>query len=56
MSMKNITLSVDAEVLAAVRRYAADHNASVNAIVAISSPESRGVTIGRAKPEGASNS
>ncbi len=33
MSMKNITLSVDAEVLAAVRRYAADRNASVNAIV-----------------------
>ncbi len=33
MSMKNITLSVDAEVLTAVRRYAADRNASVNAIV-----------------------
>ncbi len=33
MSMKNITLSVEAEVLAAVRRYAADRNASVNAIV-----------------------
>jgi len=33
MSMKNITLSVDAEVLTAVRRYAADRDASVNAIV-----------------------
>ena len=33
MSMKNITLSVDAEVLIAVRRYAADRDASVNAIV-----------------------
>ncbi len=33
MSMKNITLSVDAEVLTAVRRYAADRNASVIAIV-----------------------
>lgn len=33
MPMKNITLSVDVEVLAAVRRYAADRNATVNAIV-----------------------
>jgi hypothetical protein len=31
--MKNITLSVDEEVLAAVRRYTAEHNSSVNALV-----------------------
>ena len=31
--MKNITLSVDERVLAAVRRYAAEHNSSVNALV-----------------------
>jgi plasmid stability protein len=31
--MKNITLSVDDEVLAAVRRYTAEHNSSVNALV-----------------------
>jgi hypothetical protein len=31
--MKNITLSVDEEVLAAVRRHAADKNSSVNALV-----------------------
>lgn len=31
--MKNITLSVDEEVLAAVRRYAAEHDSSVNGIV-----------------------
>lgn len=33
MSMKNITLSVEAETLAAVRRYAAERNASVNSLV-----------------------
>ena len=31
--MKNITLSVDDDVLAAVRRYAAGRNSSVNALV-----------------------
>lgn len=31
--MKNITLSVDDKVLAAVRRVAADHGTTVNAIV-----------------------
>ena len=31
--MKNITLSVDEKVLAAVRRYAAEHNSSVNGLV-----------------------
>ncbi len=31
--MKNITLSVDETVLAAVRRYAAEHDCSVNALV-----------------------
>lgn len=31
--MKNITLSVDDEVLAAVRRLAAERNSSVNALV-----------------------
>lgn len=31
--MKNITLSVDADVLAAVRRYAAEQQVSVNALV-----------------------
>jgi len=31
--MKNITLSVDAEVLVAVRRYAANQNSTVNALV-----------------------
>jgi len=31
--MKNITLSVDEEVLAAVRRHAAERNSSVNALV-----------------------
>lgn len=31
--MKNITLSVDEKVLAAVRRYAAERNSSVNALV-----------------------
>ena len=31
--MKNITLSVDEKVLAAVRRYAAEHDQSVNAMV-----------------------
>lgn len=31
--MRNITLSVDEEVLAAVRRYTAEHNSSVNALV-----------------------
>ena len=31
--MKNITLSVDEKVLAAVRRYAAEHDSSVNGIV-----------------------
>ena len=31
--MKNITLSVDAEVLAAVRRYAAGQNSTVNGLV-----------------------
>ena len=32
-SMKNITLSVDEEVLASVRRYAAEQGSSVNALV-----------------------
>jgi hypothetical protein len=31
--MKNITLSVDEDVLAAVRRHAAEHNSTVNALV-----------------------
>jgi Family of unknown function (DUF6364) len=31
--MKNITLSVDDEVLAAVRRYAAERDSTVNALV-----------------------
>jgi hypothetical protein len=31
--MKNITLSVDEKVLAAVRRYAAEHDSSVNGMV-----------------------
>jgi hypothetical protein len=31
--MKNITLSVDDKVLAAVRRHAAERNSSVNALV-----------------------
>jgi hypothetical protein len=31
--MKNITLSVDEEVLAAVRRYSAEHDTSVNTLV-----------------------
>lgn len=31
--MKNITLSIDEEVLAAVRRRAAEQNSSVNALV-----------------------
>jgi hypothetical protein len=31
--MKNITLSVEDEVLAAVRRYTAERNSSVNALV-----------------------
>jgi len=31
--MKNITLSVDEEVLAVVRRYSAEHNRSVNSLV-----------------------
>lgn len=31
--MKNITLSVDDDVLAAVRRHAAEHNRTVNALV-----------------------
>lgn len=31
--MKNITLSVDDEVLAAVRSYSIEHNSSVNALV-----------------------
>jgi len=31
--MKNITLSVDEKILAAVRRYAADRGSSVNALV-----------------------
>jgi hypothetical protein len=31
--MKNITLSVDDEVLAAVRRHAAERNSTVNALV-----------------------
>ncbi len=31
--MKNITLTVDEDVLGEVRRYAARHNTSVNAIV-----------------------
>ncbi len=31
--MKNITLSVEDEVLLAVRRYAAERNSSVNALV-----------------------
>jgi hypothetical protein len=31
--MKNITLSVDEGVLAKVRRYAADHDTTVNALV-----------------------
>jgi len=31
--MKNITLSVDEDTLAKVRRYAADHDTTVNALV-----------------------
>jgi len=31
--MKNITLSVDEKVLAVARRYAAEHNSSVNGLV-----------------------
>jgi len=31
--MKNITLNVDEKILAAVRRYAAERNSSVNALV-----------------------
>lgn len=31
--MKNVTLSVEEEVLVAVRRYAAERNSSVNALV-----------------------
>jgi Family of unknown function (DUF6364) len=31
--VKNVTLSVDEEVLSAVRRYAAERNSSVNALV-----------------------
>jgi plasmid stability protein len=31
--MKNVTLSVEESVLAAVRRYAAEHDSSVNALV-----------------------
>ena len=31
--MKNITLSVEEEVLSSVRRYAAERNSSVNALV-----------------------
>ena len=31
--MKNITLSVDEDVLAAVRRHAAEHDRTVNALV-----------------------
>ena len=31
--MKNITLSVDEAVLTAVRRYAAEHDSTVNALV-----------------------
>ncbi|MEX2523735.1 MAG: DUF6364 family protein [Gammaproteobacteria bacterium] len=31
--MKNITLNVDEKVLAAARRYAAEHDTSVNALV-----------------------
>ncbi|MGE3872375.1 MAG: hypothetical protein AB7F74_05395 [Parvibaculaceae bacterium] len=32
-AMKNITLSVDEDVLAKVRRYAAEHDTTVNALV-----------------------
>lgn len=31
--MRNITLSVDEDVLTAVRRHAAEHNSTVNALV-----------------------
>lgn len=31
--MKNLTLSVDEDVLSAVRKYAAEHGSSVNALV-----------------------
>ena len=31
--MKNITLSIDEKVLATVRRHAAEHNSTVNALV-----------------------
>jgi hypothetical protein len=31
--MKNITLSIDEKILAAVRRYAAEHEVSVNGLV-----------------------
>ncbi len=33
MLVKNITLSIDEQVLAAVRRFAVEHNSSVNALV-----------------------
>ena len=33
VGVKNITLSVDDEVLAAVRRHAAEHDSTVNALV-----------------------
>ncbi|RJP19033.1 MAG: hypothetical protein C4527_27885 [Candidatus Omnitrophota bacterium] len=33
--MKNITLSIDEEVLTAVRRYASEHNSSGNALVRV---------------------
>lgn len=32
-NMKNITLAIDEEVLAVVRRYSAEHNRSVNSLV-----------------------
>ena len=32
-NMKNITLAIDEEVLAVVRRYSAEHNCSVNSLV-----------------------
>jgi plasmid stability protein len=31
--MKNITLSIDEKVLSVVRRHAAEHNSSINALV-----------------------
>lgn len=33
MLVKNVTLSIDEEVLSAVRKYAAERNSSVNALV-----------------------